>query len=255
MAAAVEGALGTDHGVELRVERSGRTKAFVELSREADLIVLGAPRKLAAGPMFAHRLVYATHCPVVVMPPEPTGASAAGQQASRPTGWPPPPARRGGQGCHPGHRPAEPVEPDPRCPVGVAGVRAVRRRSVLAAHQQVGDGHRPGRVDRRQGQRPHRLRPPDLVGVALAKVPHLAGAGGRRGVPPGRPGRAGLTQRRRRPGPSSDAPGVRLDGAHCLRRLLQETGHHRALLVCQRRVRRGQAVEHGCQEPHHLSAP
>ena len=75
------GALGTDHGVELRVERSGRTKAFVELSRGADLIVLGAPRKLAAGPMFAHRLVYATHCPVVVMPPEPTGALAVSRAA------------------------------------------------------------------------------------------------------------------------------------------------------------------------------
>ena len=63
------------------MERSGRTKAFVELSREADLIVLGAPRKLAAGPMFAHRLVYATHCPVVVMPPEPTAASAVSRAA------------------------------------------------------------------------------------------------------------------------------------------------------------------------------
>lgn len=87
LAQAVELALGADHDVELRVERTGRKKAFVAISREADLIVLGAPRKMAAGPMFAHRLVYATACPVVVMPPE-TGhapgsvaraASAAGR--------------------------------------------------------------------------------------------------------------------------------------------------------------------------------
>ncbi|GAA1390762.1 universal stress protein [Luteococcus peritonei] len=87
LATAVESALGSDHGVELRVERTGRKKAFVELSKRADLIVLGAPRKMAAGPMFAHRLVYATHCPVVVMPPEPTGPSvvsrAAGAAADR----------------------------------------------------------------------------------------------------------------------------------------------------------------------------
>lgn len=74
LARAVAKALGPDHDVELRVVRGGRKKAFVDLSHEADLIVLGAPRKMSSGPMFAHRLVYATACPVVVMPPEPDAA-------------------------------------------------------------------------------------------------------------------------------------------------------------------------------------
>ncbi|GEM_PF-5194289 len=78
---AVTAALGKDHDVELRVERSGRKRAFVALSEQADLIVLGAPRKMAAGPMFAHRLVSAAHCPVVVMPPEPTGPSVVQKAA------------------------------------------------------------------------------------------------------------------------------------------------------------------------------
>jgi hypothetical protein len=39
----------------------------------ADLLVIDAPRALIAGPMFAHRLIYAATCPVVVMPPDISG--------------------------------------------------------------------------------------------------------------------------------------------------------------------------------------
>ncbi|MEL4356542.1 MULTISPECIES: universal stress protein [unclassified Luteococcus] len=94
LARAVERALGPEHDVELRVVKGGRKKAFVDVSREADLIVLGSPRKMQSGPMFAHRLVYATHCPIVVMPPEPVAhpttveraASAAGRRVVRAAG-------------------------------------------------------------------------------------------------------------------------------------------------------------------------
>jgi hypothetical protein len=48
--------LGEDHGVELRLERGSKFNVLLQ----AEL-------------MFAHRLVYAASCPVVVMPPEISG--------------------------------------------------------------------------------------------------------------------------------------------------------------------------------------
>jgi hypothetical protein len=39
--------------------------------------VVDAPRQLLAGPMFAHRLIYAASCPVVVMPPDVSGEPAS----------------------------------------------------------------------------------------------------------------------------------------------------------------------------------
>lgn len=70
LAADVAAALGPDHGVELRLRRGSKWPVLVEAAAEADLLVVDAPRQLMAGPMFAHQLIYAVTCPVVVMPPE-----------------------------------------------------------------------------------------------------------------------------------------------------------------------------------------
>ena len=69
LAADVAEALGTDHPVECRTVQGSSFNALVEAAAEADLLVVDAPRQLIAGPMFAHRLVYAVPCPVVMMPP------------------------------------------------------------------------------------------------------------------------------------------------------------------------------------------
>ena len=69
----VAAALGPEHGAELRLVRGSRFKVLVAAAGGADLLVVDAPRQLLAGPMFAHRLVYAAACPVVVMPPQISG--------------------------------------------------------------------------------------------------------------------------------------------------------------------------------------
>jgi hypothetical protein len=73
----VSASLGTDHQAEIRLVRGGRFKVLVEAARDADLLVLDAPRQLLMGPMFAHRLIYAASCPVVVMPPDISGEPAS----------------------------------------------------------------------------------------------------------------------------------------------------------------------------------
>ena len=69
----VAASLGPDHGVEVRLVRGSKFKVLIEAAVGADLMVVDAPRQLLAGPMFAHRLVYAASCPVVVMPPRVSG--------------------------------------------------------------------------------------------------------------------------------------------------------------------------------------
>jgi Universal stress protein family len=73
----VAAALGEDHDVELRLVRGSKYTVLLEAAEEADLLVVDAPRQLLAGPMFAHRLVYAASCPVVVMPPRISGEPAS----------------------------------------------------------------------------------------------------------------------------------------------------------------------------------
>ena len=73
LAADVAGALGEDHQAEVRLVRGGKYQVLIKAARGADLLVVDAPRQLLAGPMFAHRLVYAASCPVVVMPPRISG--------------------------------------------------------------------------------------------------------------------------------------------------------------------------------------
>jgi hypothetical protein len=65
----VAATLGADHAAELRLVQGGKYAVLIQAAAEADLLVVDAPRQLLAGPMFAHRLVYAASCPVVVMPP------------------------------------------------------------------------------------------------------------------------------------------------------------------------------------------
>jgi len=69
----VTAALGADHSAELRLEHGSTFQVLIAAARGADLLVVDAPRQLFVGPMFAHRLVYAATCPVVVMPPEVSG--------------------------------------------------------------------------------------------------------------------------------------------------------------------------------------
>lgn len=67
--------LGPDHQAEVRLVRGGTYRVLLKAARDADLLVVDAPRQLLVGPMFAHRLIYATDCPVVVMPPDTSGGS------------------------------------------------------------------------------------------------------------------------------------------------------------------------------------
>ena len=65
--------LGPEHRAELLLERGSIYKVLLRAAAEADLLVVDAPRQLLVGPMFAHRLIYAANCPVVVMPPSQPG--------------------------------------------------------------------------------------------------------------------------------------------------------------------------------------
>ncbi|GGL34966.1 universal stress protein [Phycicoccus endophyticus] len=88
LAADVLEVLGPDHGVDLRVTRGDRHRALLEAARDADLLVIDAPRSLASAPLFAHRLVYAAECPVVVMPPHISGEPESRfHRAARAAGW------------------------------------------------------------------------------------------------------------------------------------------------------------------------
>ncbi len=73
----VAAALGPDHDAEVRLIRGGKLRVLLDASVGADLLVVDAPRQLLAGPMFAHRLLYAATCPVVVMPPQVSGEPAS----------------------------------------------------------------------------------------------------------------------------------------------------------------------------------
>ena len=69
----VAATLGEDHHAEIRLVRGSKYNVLIKAAKDGDLLVVDAPRQLLAGPMFAHRLVYAASCPVVVMPPRISG--------------------------------------------------------------------------------------------------------------------------------------------------------------------------------------
>lgn len=69
----VAATLGEGHDAEIQLVRGSKYAVLLKAAEDADLLVVDAPRQLLAGPMFAHRLVYAASCPVVVMPPHISG--------------------------------------------------------------------------------------------------------------------------------------------------------------------------------------
>jgi hypothetical protein len=69
----VSSVLGEDHGVEVRVLHGSRRRALINVSQEADLLVIDAPRAPSMSPLLAQRIIYAASCPVVVMPPSISG--------------------------------------------------------------------------------------------------------------------------------------------------------------------------------------
>ena len=66
----VAATLGPDHDAEVQLRQGAKWPVLVEAAAEADLLVVDAPKQLMVGPMFAHQLIYAATCPVVVLPPE-----------------------------------------------------------------------------------------------------------------------------------------------------------------------------------------
>lgn len=75
LTADVTSVLGDGHEVECRLVVGGRRKALISAARNADLLVVDAPRRtdLKTSPFFAQRLIYSAPCPVVVMPPAVAG--------------------------------------------------------------------------------------------------------------------------------------------------------------------------------------
>lgn len=69
--------LGEDHGAEIRVIHGSKRRGLINESREADVLVIGAPRAPSMSPLLAQRIVYAATCPVVVMPPSISGVPAS----------------------------------------------------------------------------------------------------------------------------------------------------------------------------------
>ena len=84
----VSSVLGEDHGTEVRVLHGSRRRALINVSREADLLVIDAPRAPSMSPLLAQRIIYAASCPVVVMPPSisgepPSSVSRSAQAVAR----------------------------------------------------------------------------------------------------------------------------------------------------------------------------
>jgi hypothetical protein len=86
--------LGENHGAELRVVRGSKHRELLDQAREADLLVIDAPRT-PMSPLLAWRTLHAATCPVVVMPPSISGvpesawsrsAHAVGRAALRSAG-------------------------------------------------------------------------------------------------------------------------------------------------------------------------
>jgi hypothetical protein len=67
--------LGEDHGAEIRVVLGGKRRGLINEAREADVLVIDAPRAPSMSPLLAQRIVYAAPCPVVVMPASSSGVT------------------------------------------------------------------------------------------------------------------------------------------------------------------------------------
>jgi hypothetical protein len=61
--------LGEDHDAEVRLVEGGKRRVLLDAAVGADLLVIDAPRRLAAdGPGFVQRLLHGLDCPLVVVP-------------------------------------------------------------------------------------------------------------------------------------------------------------------------------------------
>ena len=78
----VSAVLGEAHGAEVRVLHGRRRRALINVSQEADLLVIDAPRAPSMSPLLAQRIIYAASCPVVVMPPSISGEPASSMSRS-----------------------------------------------------------------------------------------------------------------------------------------------------------------------------
>lgn len=68
-----EAVSGPDARVDVRVFRGETWKVLRNVSRNASLLVLDAPRNPVTRPLLAPRVVYSVECPVVLMPPSISG--------------------------------------------------------------------------------------------------------------------------------------------------------------------------------------
>jgi hypothetical protein len=105
----VSSVLGEAHGAEVRVLHDSRRRALINVSQEADLLVIDAPRAPSMTPLLAQRIIYAASCPVVVMPPSISGEpessmSRSAHAVARAA------VRSAGTSGRPGYRP--PMDPD-----------------------------------------------------------------------------------------------------------------------------------------------
>ncbi|WP_345712138.1 universal stress protein, partial [Kineococcus glutinatus] len=87
LAGLVHDALGDEDAAERVAARGSARAVLLRESREADLLVLDSPRaaKLATpgAKLLAPQLVYAAHCPVVVMPPPVAHGGSVVRQAGQ----------------------------------------------------------------------------------------------------------------------------------------------------------------------------
>lgn len=107
----VSSVLGEDHEAEVRVLHGSRRRALINVSQEADLLVIDAPRAPSMSPLLAQRIIYAASCPVVVMPPSVSGepaspVSRSAQAVARAA------ARSVGTSGRPGYRPPTGADDD-----------------------------------------------------------------------------------------------------------------------------------------------
>ena len=100
----VSAVLGEAHGAEVRVLHGRRRSVLINVSQEADLLVIDAPRAPSMSPLLAQRIIYAAGCPVVVMPPSisgepPSSVSRSAHAVARAA------MRSAGTSGRPGYRP------------------------------------------------------------------------------------------------------------------------------------------------------
>ncbi|MEO5652966.1 MAG: universal stress protein [Marmoricola sp.] len=102
----VAATLGTEHEAECRVLYGGKRKSLLAVAGGADLLVIDAARTPSSSSLLAHRIIAASMCPVVVLPPSLSGEPLSGfSKAGRAMGQAA--LRAVGTSGRPGYRPPE----------------------------------------------------------------------------------------------------------------------------------------------------